>query len=138
VTEEVRKQDERGWSHRRDLFACGRQRLDVPGTPMLERAQRWILSHNIQCLHGPETVAYAKDELVTLVLVRNGRSYVKAFVEHYSSLGVKHLVFLDNGSTDGTIEALKEYDNVTVLRTGVPYKTYNVAMKRYLIERFGR
>jgi len=139
VTEDVRGHKEgRSWSNRRDLLSRGRQRLDVPDTPMLERTQRWILSHNIQCLHGPETVDYAKDELVALVLVRNGRSYVKAFVEHYFSLGVKHLVFLDNGSTDGTIEVLQNYDNVTVLRTGVPYKTYNVAMKRYLIERFGR
>jgi len=138
LAEEVRERDGRDGESRRDLLSRGRQRLDVPDTPMLERAQRWILSHNIQCLHGPETVDYAKDELVALVLVRNGRSFVKAFVEHYFSLGVKHLVFLDNGSTDGTTEALKEFDNVTVLRTGVPYKTYNVAMKRYLIERFGR
>jgi len=138
VTREVREQDGRDGESRRDLLSRGRQRLDVPDTPMLERAQRWVLDHNIQCLHGPETVDYAKDELVALVLVRNGHSYVKAFVEHYFSLGVKHLVFLDNGSTDGTTEALKEFDNVTVLRTGVPYKTYNVAMKRYLIERFGR
>ncbi len=138
MTEEVREQDGRDGESRRDLLSRGRQRLDVPDTPMLERAQRWMLSHNIQCLHGPETVDYERDELVALVLVRNGRSFVKAFVEHYFSLGVKHLVFLDNGSTDGTTEALKEFDNVTVLRTGVPYKTYNVAMKRYLIERFGR
>jgi Glycosyl transferase family 2 len=39
-------------------------------------------------------------------LVRDGRPYVRSFVEHYSSMGVKHLIFLDNGSTDGTVEAL--------------------------------
>jgi hypothetical protein len=53
-------------------------------------------------------------------------------------LGAKHIVFLDNGSTDGTVEVLKEYDRVTVLRTRLPYKRYNIAFKRYLIERFGR
>jgi hypothetical protein len=39
-------------------------------------------------------------------LVRDGRPYVRSFVAHYSSMGVKHLIFLDNGSTDGTVEAL--------------------------------
>jgi hypothetical protein len=33
---------------------------------------------------------------------------VRSFVKHYDSIGVKHLVFLDNGSTDGAVEALQE------------------------------
>jgi glycosyltransferase involved in cell wall biosynthesis len=75
---------------------------------------------------------------VVLCLLRNGRPYVRSFAEHYASLGAKHLVFLDNGSTDGTVEALREYDNVTVLRSTLPFKRYQFSMKRYLIERFGR
>src|ERR671914_2643128 len=101
--------------------------------------QYWPIVHpTVEHLHGPEEVAYGMDELIVLCLVRDGRPYVRSFVEHYFSMGVKHLVFLDNGSTDGTVEALKGYDNVTLLRTMLPYKRYNVAMKRYLIERFGR
>ncbi len=123
---------------RRGRLARGRYRLDVPDSPFLERVQAWILEHNVARLHGPETVACETDELIVLCLVRNGRPYIKPFIEHYSSMGVKHMVFLDNGSTDGTVEALKSYDNVTVLQSMLPYKRYNVAMKRYLIERFGR
>ncbi len=99
----------------------------------------WQTVHpNVEHVHGPEEVVYGMDELIVLCLVRDGRPYVRSFVEHYSSMGVKHLVFLDNGSTDGTVEALKEYEKVTVLRTGLPYKGYHVPMKRYLTERFGR
>ena len=123
---------------KRDRLARGRYRLDVPDHPFGERAQQWILEHNVEHLHGPKEVDYEIDELVVLCQVRNGRAYVEPFMEHYASLGVKHMVFLDNGSTDGTVEALKDYENVTVLSTGLPYKSYNVAMKRYLIERFGR
>ncbi len=99
------------------------------------------LESQIRHVHGPEEVAYGMDELIVLCLVRDGRPYVRSFVEHYSSMGVKHLVFLDNGSTDGTVEALKEYDNVTVLHTGLPYKERQGLMKRYLSRqrhRFGR
>ena len=103
-----------------------------------ELTEEQLLHRSIEHLHGSEDVPYAEDELVVLVQVRNGRPYVRSFVEHYFSLGAKHIVFLDNGSTDGTVEALKNYESVTVLRSGLPNKRYHVAMKRYLIERFGR
>jgi hypothetical protein len=105
---------------------------------IVERAQKWILHFNAKRLHGPEEITYGPNELVVVCLVRDGRPYVRSFVEHYRSLGVKHIVFLDNGSTDGTVEALKEHDDVTVLRSKLPYERYNVTAKQYLIERFGR
>src|SRR5215212_8672864 len=95
-----------------------------------------IPPNSIQHLYGPQQVPYAEDELVLLCLLRDGRPYIKAFVEHHFSLGVKHHFFLDNGSTDGTIEALKEYENVTVLRTELPFERYELSMRQYLVERF--
>src|SRR5215217_5310600 len=86
----------------------GRHRHDVPDSPLRERAQKWIVHHELELLHGPAQVSFENDELVVLVVVRDGRSYIKSFVEHYFALGTKHLIFLDNGSEDGTIEALKE------------------------------
>ena len=52
-----------------------------------------ILPSSIEYLHGPEEVPYGEDELVVVCLVRDGRQYVKTFVEHYRSLGAKHLFF---------------------------------------------
>lgn len=123
---------------RRNRFGRGRDRPDVPDGPLGEDAQRWVLKHNVEHLHGPEELDHGPDELVVLVQLYNGKPYVRPLLEYYFSLGAKHVVFLDNGSTDGCVELLKTYDGVTVLRTGVPYKTYNVAIKRYLVERFGR
>src|SRR5918995_2162761 len=97
-----------------------------------------VLGSSIEHLHGPEEVDYEADELVVVCLVRDGRPYVKSFVEHYRSLGAKHLFFLDNGSTDGTVEALENYDNTTVLRSKLPYKGYRLAFKRFLMGRFGK
>ena len=97
-----------------------------------------VVHPSVEHLHGPEEVAYEADELVVVCLVRDGQPYVMSFVEHYLSLGVKHIFFLDNGSTDGTVEALKGYDSVTVLRTALPFKRYDLLVRQYLIERFGR
>ena len=123
---------------RRNRFGRGRGRPDIPDSPFGERVQQWILRHSLEHLYGPEEVDYGVDEFVVLVQLYNGEPYVKPLLEHYFSLGARHVYFLDNGSTDGCVEILKGYDNVSVFRTGRPYKTYNVAIKRHLIERFGR
>src|SRR5215217_4133338 len=101
---------------------------------MTEQALRSSIEH----LHGPQEVDYEPDELVVVCLVRDGRPYVKSFVEHYRSLGATHIFFLDNGSTDGTVEALKNHNNVTVLQTMLPYKKYHLLFKQYLVGRFGK
>jgi hypothetical protein len=74
--------------------------------------------------------------LIVTCVVRNGSIYLKSYVEHYSSLGVKHIVFLDNGSTDDTIERASAFENVTVLSADVPYSLYENLMKDYLSRRF--
>src|SRR5215217_1840961 len=116
----------------------GRPENGAPHALPPEWAQKWVLRSSIEHLHGPEEVDYEPDELVVVCLVRDGRPYVKSFVEHYRSLGAKHLFFLDNGSTDGIVEALNNYNNVTVLQTMLPYKEYKHLMKQYLMGRFGK
>lgn len=129
---------EREVNDQRGRLARGRYRTDVPDSPSLERAQAREVERSVEHLQGPERVPYGMDELVVLVLVRNGIAHVESSIEHHFSLGARHMVFLDNGSTDGTIEALKGHADVSVLRTELPYKEYNIAFKRYLIERFGQ
>ena len=121
-----------------DTFSRDLSRPDVPDTPLLEDMQKWLLHHSLRLVHGPGEVSYGTDEMIVLVVVRDGRPFVGSFVEHYRTLGAKHLVFLDNGSTDGTVEALKGYEDVTVFCTTLPFKRYGLSMRKYLIERFGR
>ncbi len=98
----------------------------------------------VEHLCGPEEIAYGDDELVVVCLVRDGEPWMRAFVEHYISLGARHLVFLDNNSGDGTVSAASEYDDVTVLRVALPFDADvdgtrgQVVMRKYLIERFGK
>lgn len=111
---------------------------NVSRDPLLERVRKWCMQFEVEHVHGPEEVPYKENELITLCPVKNGRRYIEPFIEHYFSLGVKHIVFLDNGSTDGTVEALRKYQGVTVLRTTLPFGKYKALMKQYLITRFAR
>ena len=112
-----------------------------------EEGCRLEVARSVEHVHGPGEVDYGEEELVVVSIVRDGQPHIESFVDHYLSLGVKHIAFLDNNSEDGTVEALKSYENVTVLRTGLPYKasglpvgngwTREVLFKQYLISRFG-
>jgi glycosyltransferase involved in cell wall biosynthesis len=91
----------------------------------------------IRHVHGPAEVSYALDELVVLCVVRNGELYLRSFLDHYDRLGARHIVFLDNGSTDATVEVLREHD-VTVLSSKAPYQRYETPFRLYLVNRFAR
>ena len=103
-----------------------------------------IAGFEVERVVGPKEIPYKKDELIVLCLVRDGEPWARSFIEHYFSLGAKHIVFLDNDSTDDTVSVASEYDNVTLLRTKLPFGSGvegavgEILMRRYLIERFGK
>ena len=114
----------------------GTDGASAPNSEYFEKVRKWIIHYTIQHLHGPEEVSYNSDELIVFCLVRDGRPYVRSFIEHYLSLGVRHIIFMDNGSTDGTTKVASEYGNVTVFRSTLPFKVYQMQMKQYMMERF--
>src|SRR3712207_4931999 len=62
---------------------------------VVKRMRAWRVHRSVKYLHGPEEIALAPDELVVVCIVRNGSPYIKSFIDHHLSLGVKHIVFLD-------------------------------------------
>ena len=108
------------------------------GRPYLTGEQVKTVHSSVGHLYGPGTLDLSEDEAVVVCLVRDSRIYVRPFVEHHLSLGARHIVFLDNGSVDGTVKVAMEHGSVTVLRSGLPFKGYKIPMKRYLTERFGQ
>jgi hypothetical protein len=92
----------------------------------------------VRWLSGARSVAADDDEFVVVCLVRNGAIYLQEFLRHYRELGAKHIVLLDNISSDGTPELAAGESDVTVLSTPAPYKSYKDIMKRWLVARFGR
>jgi len=98
----------------------------------------FIFSVSVRHIHGPKRIKYEKNEIMVLCLVRNGELWMKSFIEHYFSLGVKHIVFLDNGSTDETISIARKYKNVTILQTKVSFKKFKLLIQEYMVRRFSK
>jgi hypothetical protein len=115
------------------------RRIRAAGGGVVEfRIRPLILRLRLRHLHGPKKIRYGRDELIVLCAVRDGALHVKSFLEHHLALGVAHVVLLDNGSTDATIDLARKYDRVTILRTTCPYRKYETILKRYLVNRFAR
>lgn len=110
-----------------------RRRAEV----FVARTRRRVFPLRVRHVAGPATVASDDGSVVVVCLVRDGAAHLDDFVRHYRGLGASGIVLLDNGSTDGTVDRAAEFDDVTVLHTAAPFRTYKRAAKRYLTDRFG-
>lgn len=63
----------------------------------------------------------ATDDLALYTVIKNERKRLPWFFAYYRKLGVKHFVFVDNGSTDGSVDYLLAQRDVTIFRTEDSY-----------------
>ena len=92
----------------------------------------------IRHVHGPRQVDCAEDELVVLSIGRDAAPWFDDFVEHHLSIGARHIFFLDNGSTDDTLQRAARHESVTAFTTTLSFNRYEVGLRRWITRTFGR
>jgi hypothetical protein len=102
-----------------------------------ERRRRARFQRSLKHLHGPKTPDIPADQVLAIVLVRNGSYYMDAFFAHYRALGIEHFAFIDNGSTDDTIERLKAEPGVIIDACPLPLAGYEDLMRQYPAQTYG-
>lgn len=80
-------------------------------------------------LHGPGQVNLADDQAGLVVLVKNAEWFLPDFLAHHLSLGVTHILVVDNGSTDRTVAIAASHPKVTVLSNPLPAKHHEVRLR---------
>jgi hypothetical protein len=98
---------------------------------LVSRLQAFTDSLRVHRIRGPKAVPSG---VILLCRVENGIEWIPQFLTHYRSLGVAHMIFLDTGSTDGSLDLLHGTD-ITVYQTSLPFKTHRLWMRRWLIGR---
>ena len=85
------------------------------------------------------SISIAQDSNIIFTVVRNERWRLSWFLEYYRSIGVDRFFFVDNDSTDGTLEYLLEQQDVHVFWTKQSYaKSYSgMQWVNYLVEQYG-
>lgn len=97
-----------------------------------------ILQKSVKHIFGLPEISTSDNSLIVLCVVRNGESSLKKFIEYHLSLGVKHIVFLDNDSIDMTVNIIRKYENITLLQTKYKSPRFNTVFETYLVRRFGK
>lgn len=92
----------------------------------------------IDHVHGPANVECGPREFVVLSIGRDAAPWISSLIEHHLALGAKHVFFLDNGSEDETTHIASRYDRVSVYRTQLSFKRYEVGLRRWMVRSFGR
>ncbi len=100
--------------------------------------RRALTAGETRHVFGPTRVPADPREAVVLCSVRDGENHIDAFVDHYTRLGVKHLFFLDNGSTDATVARLRAHSHTTVWESRLPFSACREAFKDFLVQGPGR
>lgn len=98
---------------------------------------RRLLS-SIRHLHGPATPQAALNEVTLVTLVRDGAYYLPAFFDHYRTLGILHFVFIDNGSTDATLDMIRAEPGTVILQSHLPWGQFENDLRRYAAVRYCR
>ena len=92
----------------------------------------------LEHLHGPSVLHSRPGEVIAIVLVRNGSYYLDTFMTYYRAMGIKHFVFMDNGSEDDTIERIMQYPDTIIDRCVLPLAEYEGLMRAYPAETYGQ
>ena len=110
----------------------------VLGDMLRKRMRAVRLEAEARLVHGPRHLPTTPSDVVALCSLRDGEPFIPHFLRHHRQLGVRHFVFLDNGSRDGTIALLRRESDVTIYSSELPYGSYKHLFKRFLIRQLGR
>lgn len=91
---------------------------------------------SLEHLSGPRALDLAPEDVAVVCLVKNGSCYMENFLRHYRSLGVAHFIFVDNGSTDDTVEKAAREAGTTVVRSTLPFNTHQTQLRSSVAKRF--
>lgn len=103
-----------------------------------ERRRRARFARSVTHLHGPKSLQTTPDDVIAIVLVRNGSYYLDAFFDHYRSMGIAHFVFIDNGSTDDTIDRIKAQPGTVIDQSPLALAGYEDLIRAYPANTYGR
>lgn len=63
-----------------------------------------------------------KDDILMFCTLRNEKVRLPYFLQYYREMGVNHFLFVDNDSTDGSLDYLSDQPDVSVWHTRASYK----------------
>jgi hypothetical protein len=98
----------------------------------LEKLSRWrrnkakhtYVRNSLTLVHGPAMTQLADNEVALVILGRNMGFFLDHHIRHHLALSVSHIVYVDNGSTDQSIEIVKQFPNATIAHCAAGFRDF--------------
>lgn len=96
-----------------------------------ERKNDALVRRSITHVAGPKLTKLAPDEVALVLLGRNVGYFLRENVAWHRAMGVRHIVYMDNGSTDDSIEIMAAMENTTVARCDAHFRQNQHRIRYY-------
>jgi glycosyltransferase involved in cell wall biosynthesis len=97
--------------------------------PISKLRKKYKLAMQTKHVSGPKKINLNHNEVVLVCLLKDAEYYLEHLIEHHRSIGVKHFLLVDNGSTDRTRELFATAPDVTVYSNTLPAKEYECLLR---------
>jgi glycosyltransferase involved in cell wall biosynthesis len=101
----------------------------------LERLQRFYsyLRTRLAFRHisGPTFFELGEEEVVCVILGKDIEYYLPYLIAWHQGLGVGKFIYVDNASTDRSLDIAAEHENIIAVRCTAPYKAYQRHIRYY-------
>jgi len=104
------------------------RRLDAK---LNRRATQRHVKSSIQLLHGPKRTVLTDSQVALVIVGRDVGYFLEHHIHYHLALGVSHVVYVDNGSSDDSIEIAKRFPNITVASCTASFRLHQSQI-RYL------
>lgn len=101
---------------------------------IINRFSHYYARHHIKNtfhhISGPKKFHLKDHQIAVILLGRNVSYYLDDFIEHHRALGAEYLVYIDNGSSDDSVDRARKHPNTIVATCSGDFQKYQ-GMIRY-------
>lgn len=94
--------------------------------------RRAYVANSMKWISGSRHIILPHGEVVSILLARNMSHYLDGFYEYHRNLGVKYFIYVDNGSTDNSLDIVSRWSNATVISTQISFRKYQSDIRRHI------
>lgn len=85
----------------------------------------------VRLLHGPAMTHLADDQVALIIVGRDVSYFLEHHIRYHLALGISHIVYMDNGSTDNSIEIARRFPDITIATCTADFRLHEGRI-RYL------
>lgn len=105
-----------------------------------QRLQRWrtwnSVKKSFELVRKAEGFTHNESDVTAIIIGRDSSYFLKENIEHLFSIGVAHIVYVDNLSSDSSIETALSFENITVVVTSAEWSRYQRVIRQLAAKLF--